>query len=46
MVKLEKNGGTKILSKESKLIDVLLADGWNKVVEKPKQEKKAAKKAD
>ena len=38
MVKLEKNGGIKILSPESKLIERLLADGWKKVDEKAKKE--------
>lgn len=31
MIKLEKNGGIKILSPESNLIERLLADGWVKV---------------
>ena len=38
MIKLEKNGGIKILSPESKLIEILLADGWTKVTEKAKKE--------
>jgi hypothetical protein len=40
MIKLEKNGGIKILSPESKLIEILLADGWVKVIEKAEKKKK------
>lgn len=40
MIKLEKDGGIKILSPESKLIEILLADGWVKVVEKTEKKKK------
>lgn len=40
MIKLEKNGGIKILSPESKLIEILLADGWVKVIEKTEKKKK------
>ena len=40
MVKLEKNGGIKILSPESKLIEILLADGWVEVIEKTEKKKK------
>jgi hypothetical protein len=40
MIKLEKNGGIKILSPESKLIEILLTDGWVEVVEKADKKKK------
>lgn len=44
MTRLEKDGGVKILSDESKLIDKLLADGWVKMDEAPKEKKKVSKK--
>ena len=34
MITLTKNGGTKILSEESGLIEFLLADGWTKKIAK------------
>jgi hypothetical protein len=37
-VRLTKDGGVKILSKESKLIKILLAEGWKE--EKPAKSKK------
>jgi len=38
-ITLTKDGGTKILSKESGLVEKLLADGWVEPKPKPKKKK-------
>ena len=43
MITLEKDGGIKTLDNESKLIPILLADGW-KEQKAPKKEVKTSKK--